>query len=108
MLKLKAVERRDIEDGIRRAVALETYKAEWDWYDKRKAVRFVNKAIEHSGTSKKQLSYKTGIASATFSNLCRGLVTLNPNQFFKIVRCVYPEYAAIVEAEQADIERLRD
>jgi|DEB0MinimDraft_6_1074348.scaffolds.fasta_scaffold57586_2 hypothetical protein len=108
MLKLKAVERRDIEDGIRRAVALETYTAEWDWYDKRKAVRFVNKAIEHSGTSKKQLSYQTGISSSSFTNLSRGIVHLRPSHFFKIVRCVYPEYAAIVEAEQADIERLRD
>ena len=107
MRRLNARERRDIEDGIRRATALLTYQAEWEWFQKRRSCDILLRAIEHS-KSAKELSYLTGIASGSLTQLRRGITKMKPDQYFKIIKAVYPEYAKIIEAELYDIERLRD
>ena len=107
MNKLNARERRDLEDGIRRATALLTYRAEWAWFQKRRSCDILIRAIEHS-KSAKELSYLTGIASGSITQLKKGITKMKPEQYFKIIAKVYPEYAKLIEAELRDIERLED
>ena len=107
MRRLNVRERYDLEDGIRRATALMTYQSEWSWFVKRHSCNVIQRAVEHS-KSGKELSYQTGISSGCISNLRKGIRTLNPDQYFKIVGAVYPEYGKIIAAELNDIERLND
>lgn len=107
MRRLNVRERYDLEDGIRRATALMTYQSEWSWFVKRHSCNVIQRAVDHS-SSAKQLSYQTGIASGSISNLRKGITILKPEQYFKIVGAVYPEYGKIIEAELHDIERLND
>jgi|TARA_R110002020_G_scaffold16546_13_gene58421 hypothetical protein len=107
-MKLNARERRDLEDGIRRATALQTYQSEWAWFVKRRSSEIIQRALEHTPGSAKQFSYEIGMSSSTISSLRKGISKLRPEQYYKIIKQVYPEYANLIEAELRDIERLHD
>ena len=108
MRKLSARERRDLEDGIRRATSLQIYQAEWAWFVKRRSCEVIQRALEHAPGSAKHLSYQLGMSSSTISTLRKGISKLRPEQYYKIIKGVYPEYANMIEAELCDIERIHD
>lgn len=98
---------KDIEDGIRRAVAFATYESVWDWFSSYKSGEVIKYCIEKVG-SKTELKYRTGVPPGSIHGYANGTTKITPKRYLKIIKEVFPERAKHIEAELRDIERLRD
>ena len=96
----------DASDGMRRAIALLTYQAEWAWFQKRHAHLVVQEAVKHCG-SQATLAARAGVTKTCVSEAMKPHSKIRPVNFLRIVAAVYPMEARLIEAELKDIERMK-
>jgi hypothetical protein len=93
-------------DGMRRAIALLTYEAEWAWFQKTQAHIVVQEAVKHCGTQA-ALAARAGVTRTSVSEGMKPGSIIKPKTFLRIVAAVYPMEARLIEAELKDIERMK-
>lgn len=93
-------------DGMRRAIALLTYQAEWSWFQKRHAHIVVKEAVKHCG-NQAALAARAKIPKTAVSEGMKHGSIIKPEKFLHIVAAVYPMEARLIEAELKDIERMK-